>query len=138
MTQSKVTRREPPSTPRLQSIFLVVAVAFTAGMAAAISIVDARGGGLLASYFEEYAGGGSCKWRGEEAQRFQLLLTVGVLAWPAGTGAVIVAVRDAILTDDDGKARRRAIAVSAVVVVVAVALLRLASLRAVRGAMGAC
>ncbi|APR84653.1 Hypothetical protein A7982_10002 [Minicystis rosea] len=124
---------------RLTDVFLVPAVAFTVSVTAWISIADARGGGLLASYFEEYAGGGSCKWRGPEGQAFQLLLMVGLLAWPAGLGAVGVALVEAITSRNEGARHRRALVVFAVVsIVVAAALLRLVNLRAVAGARGAC
>lgn len=128
-----------PSAHGTRRAILIVAVAFTAGMSTAISIVDARGGGMLARYFEEYAGGGSCKWRGTNGESFQALLVVGLLAWPAGVGAAAIALTEMIVEVRTRALRGRAILVfTGTIVVVLLALLQLASLRAVAGARGDC
>jgi hypothetical protein len=118
--------------------FVVVAVAFTVGIAGLISYMDARGGGLLSRYFEEYAGGGSCKWRGPEGQNFQLLLTLGLLAWPAGIAASAVGLAGLVSARTSSERRRAAAGAVVVTALVTLALARLVSLRAVAGAMEQC
>lgn len=130
---------DPGCTPLARRVLLALAVAFTAGMSIAISTADARGGGMLARYFAEYAGGGSCKWRGTSGESFQVLLTVGLLAWPAGIVAVGIALAELVLGARGRALRGRTVLVCiAAITVVAVALLRLATLRAVAGARGDC
>ena len=54
-----------------------------------IEATNVIGGDVLGRYFAEYAGGGSCAWRGTEGRLFQALLLV--LGLPGHVAAVAAA-----------------------------------------------
>jgi hypothetical protein len=126
------------------------ALAATLGLTAAISIADAggpsglagyivRGGGWLAEYFAEYAGGGSCKWRSPEGQWFHLLLVVGLIAWPAGAASIALALVEVIRVRAERARRARAlIGLALVAAAVILAWARLSAIGAVSGALERC
>lgn len=69
-----------------------VALVSAVACAVAIDAVNRARGDLLGNFYAGYAGGGSCKLRGDDA--FRLLIAVGLLAFPLAVGAgVSFAVR---------------------------------------------
>ncbi len=83
-------RSPPPDAPRetaTSRAFDWPRVALIAAIACAltIAVVNAARGDQLGNFYAEYAGGGSCKLRGDEA--FHLLIMVGLLAFPLALGA---------------------------------------------------
>lgn len=58
----------------------LVLLACCAGLS--VVLANALGGDLLASFREEYAGGGSCKWRGPRGHAFHSVLLFGLLGFP--------------------------------------------------------
>ncbi|MFO0625276.1 MAG: hypothetical protein U0325_06615 [Polyangiales bacterium] len=76
----------PPTTPPHPRTAWIAAV-FAATTALAIGAADHALQHPLAGFREEYAGGGSCKLRGLDG--FELLLGVGLLAWPAAGFAAL-------------------------------------------------
>ena len=59
---------------------LALGVAWPALLALIIKLADRSRGGPLASFVEEYAGGGSCKLRSDAA--FEALLLLGLTGFP--------------------------------------------------------
>jgi hypothetical protein len=64
----------------------LVLLAGCAGLA--VVLANARGGDLLAGFREEYAGGGSCKWRGARGNAFHGILLFGLLGFPLSLAGV--------------------------------------------------
>lgn len=66
---------------------VLVMLAGCAGLG--VVLANALGGDLLASFREEYAGGGSCKWRGPRGHFFHSVLLFGLLGFPLSLAGIV-------------------------------------------------
>lgn len=76
---------------RVGNALLLLAAAWPWLLAAGIALADASRGHPLQAFTREYAGGGSCKIRGDSI--FELLLLVGLTGFPVGLAAAVAAAR---------------------------------------------